>query len=154
MIPNDFIAKIAPTAQSSQVTTNIYSSFVIAEAALESGWGSSQLYVQANNIFGVKADSSWKGDTFSLQTNEYIDGKNVIVPALWRKYPDMLSCITDHASFLMNNHRYAPAFETNNVNDFVTAIAQAGYATDPNYSQKIMEIINFHNLTQYDQVTS
>ena len=151
MAPNDFIPVIAPAAQSSQVATNIPSSFVIAEAALESGWGSSGLYTQANNIFGVKADASWHGDVVFMPTHEVVNGATVIVPAQWRKYPDMLSCISDHAQFLLNNERYAAAFQTNNVTDFTNAIAAAGYATDPAYASKILEIINFHNLTQFDR---
>jgi flagellum-specific peptidoglycan hydrolase FlgJ len=153
MTPNDFITALAPAAQASQATTNVPASFVIAEAALESGWGVSQLFLKANNIFGVKADSSWHGDTLSLPTHEYENGDLVLVDAEWRKYPDELACINDHAQFLLTNPRYAPAFQTNNVSDFVTAVARAGYATDPQYASKIIQIIRFHNLTQYDTPT-
>ena len=152
MTPKDFISAIAPAARASQVTTNIPASFVIAEAALESGWGSSQLFTQANNIFGVKADKAWTGPTLSMPTHEFENGASVLVNALWRKYSDQLSCITDHAQFLLNNERYKPAFQTATVGGFVNAVAAAGYATDPQYASKIMEIVNFHNLTQYDEV--
>lgn len=151
MAPNDFFNLIAPAAKSSSVATGIYASFTMAEAALESGWGESGLAQTANNYFGVKADPSWTGDTVSIPTKEYLNEQWVTVDALWRKYPDLLSCLSDHAQFLLDNPRYKPAFAAANVNDFTNAIAAAGYATDPQYAQKIMEIINFHNLTQYDE---
>ena len=150
MAPSDFFNLIAPAAKSSSVATGIYASFTMAEAALESGWGESGLAKTANNYFGVKADPSWTGDTVSIPTKEYLNEQWVTVEAQWRKYPDLLSCLSDHAQFLLDNPRYQPAFATNNVNDFTNAIAAAGYATDPQYAQKIMEIINFHNLTTYD----
>ena len=151
MTPTDFINKIAPLAQSSFAATGIWPSFVIVQAIFESSWGSSQLAQQANNIFGVKADPSWTGPTLSMQTGEFIDGVEKTVPALWRSYPDWLSAISDHAAFLHNNERYAAAFQTNNVNDFIHAIAAAGYSTNPNYAQMLIDEISARNLTQYDK---
>jgi len=151
MTPQQFISEITPYAQQSQESTNIPSSFVVSEAALESGWGSSQLALQAFNLFGVKADSSWHGPVLTLPTKEFIKCVWVTQQAKWRKYDSWLSCISDHATFLLTNPRYAPAFKTTNVSDFVHAISSAHYASDPLYSNKIMEIITQHNLTQYDK---
>ena len=151
MTPQDFIAALGPAAQAAQAVTKVYASFTIAEAALESGWGASELAREAFNLFGVKADKSWKGYTFSLPTKEFIQNQWVTVSALWRKYTNWQQCLVDHGNFLLDNPRYQPALNTTNVADFTQAIAAAGYATDPQYSQKIMEIINFHNLTQFDR---
>jgi flagellum-specific peptidoglycan hydrolase FlgJ len=150
MTPQDFIAAIAPAAQTSAATTKIPASFVIAEGALESGWGASQLAQQGMNLFGVKADASWHGDILTMNTREFLNGAWVMVPAKWRKYPDWLSCIQDHAAFLLDNARYKPCFACTDVPDFVAALAKAGYATDPDYAAKIMAVIHSHNLTQFD----
>ena len=150
MTPEDFIKTIAPAAQSSMRSTHIPASFVIAEAALESGWGLSLLVVEGRNLFGVKADASWHGDILTMRTREFLHGQWVIVPALWRKYPDWLSCITDHAEFLQDNPRYKAAFLHTDVEAFTRAVAAAGYATDPDYADKIISVIRAHNLTQFD----
>lgn len=150
MTPQDFISAIAPAAQQSAVQTNIPASFVVADAALESGWGASQLTQQAMNLFGVKADSSWTGPTYAIATREYLNGSWTMVNALFRKYSDWLGSISDHAAFLMSNPRYAPAFACSDGPSFAVAVARAGYATDPQYAQKIIAIINAHGLTSLD----
>lgn len=150
MTPQDFIGAIAPAARASMQTTKIPASFTVAEGALESGWGMSQLCKQAYNLFGVKADAAWHGPTFELDTAEYIKGERVIVPAKWRKYGSWLEAIQDHASFLIANPRYRPAFAYTNGATFSIAIAAAGYATDPKYGQKLVSIIRTHNLSSLD----
>ena len=150
MNPNDFIAAIGPSARASMAKTRIPASFTIAEGALESGWGSSQLAAQAHNLFGVKADPSWHGEVLTMRTREFIGGQPVIVPALWRKYPDWLSCMQDHAAFLLTNPRYETAFSCSDSEAFAHAIAKAGYATDPDYAAKIIAVMHSHNLKQFD----
>ena len=152
MSPKDFIEAIAPAAQTSMQATKIPASFVIAEGALESGWGSSMLAEKGLNLFGVKADPSWKGATIDMRTREFLHGEWVIVPAKWRKYADWLDCINDHANFLLDNPRYKPAFEhSDDAESFTRAVAAAGYATDPTYAGKIISIIRGHDLTQFDK---
>ena len=150
MTPQAFIAALGPAATASMVSTRIPASFVVAEGALESAWGSSQLALQALNLFGVKADPSWHGPTFSLQTREFIQGKPVIVPALWRKYGGWAACIADHAQFLTRNPRYAGCFIHRDGPSFAQAVAAAGYATDPDYAQKITQLITQHGLAVLD----
>ena len=150
MTPSDFIAAVGPAAQQSAASTGIPASFTVAEAALESGWGSSGLTVNAMNLFGIKADPSWTGPTWSQQTREFLNGQWVMVPALWRKYSDWLGSITDHAAFLITNPRYNAAFNCTDGPSFAQAVAAAGYATDPDYATKIIEIINAHGLASLD----
>lgn len=150
MKPDDFIAAIAPAAVASAKLTKIPASFTIAEGALESGWGSSGLLVQCCNMFGVKADKAWAGEILSMPTLEYINGKKVTVIAKWRKYPNWQACIDDHAKFLLTNKRYAGAFKFTDAAGFTRAVAAAGYATDPQYADKILSIIRSHNLTRFD----
>jgi flagellum-specific peptidoglycan hydrolase FlgJ len=150
MTPDEFIAAVGPAARSSAAMSKIPASFVVAEGALESGWGGSQLCTEAFNLFGVKADPSWTGSIFILRTREYLDGHWTIEQAKWRKYKDWLGSIQDHASFLLSNPRYQPAFAYTSGTTFAMAIAAAGYATDPQYGQKIISIIKAHNLSSLD----
>jgi flagellum-specific peptidoglycan hydrolase FlgJ len=150
MTPSDFIHTIAASAQASMRTTHIPASFVVAEGALESGWGTSELTRDACNLFGVKADPSWCGPVLEMRTREFLHGKWVIVPAMWRKYSNWLGCITDHAAFLLDNPRYKPAFQHQDGEGFARAVAAAGYATDPQYASKLIEIINAHGLAALD----
>ncbi|RKP50499.1 glycoside hydrolase family 73 protein [Trinickia fusca] len=150
MSPQDFIASLAPAARASAENTRIPASFVVAEGALESGWGTSRLAVEGFNLFGVKADASWHGPVLAMPTREYLGGQWVMVPANWRKYGDWLGSITDHASFLLENPRYQPAFACTSGAAFAEAIAKAGYATDPQYAAKIASIIGTHGLDALD----
>jgi flagellum-specific peptidoglycan hydrolase FlgJ len=152
MTPADFIAAIAAGACACMAKTRIPASFTIAQAALESGWCHSALAFEARNLFGVKADASWHGETIDMPTREYLRGQWVTVPAKWRKYLTWETCIEDHAGFLLYNPRYHAAFEhCDDVEAFVKAIAKAGYATDPDYPAKVISIIQSHDLKRFDQ---
>lgn len=151
MTPKDFIAAIGPAAQESAHITGIPASFSIAQAALESGWGESQLARDAFNLFGVKADKAWKGNVLYLPTKEFIDGKWVSITASWRKYAGWLDAINDHARFLLLNPRYKLAFTGHRTGeDFARMIQACGYATDPRYAEKVCQIIRQYKLDQYD----
>lgn len=146
MISKDFIALIYPYAKTSSVYTEIPYGFTIAEAALESGWGESMLFKEAMNLFGVKADSSWNGELLSMNTKEFINGAWVTIPAKWRKYSNLQDCIDDHSQFLIQNPRYKDCFQYTSSSDFAIAVAKAGYATDPDYSDKLCSIIEKYDL--------
>lgn len=150
MTPQEFIAAIGPAAQASAAKTQIPASFTTAQAALESGWGKSQLAREAFNLFGVKADASWQGDVLEMPTREFLGGQWVTVIARWRRYPGWLECLDDHAAFLLQNPRYRPAFQFQDGPRFASAIARAGYATDPTYSAKIISIIQGRGLAALD----
>lgn len=152
MTPAAFIAAIAPGAVACMAKTRIPASFTIAQAALESGWCHSALAFEAHNLFGVKADASWHGETITMPTREYLHGRWVTVQAKWRKYQTWEACIEDHAGFLLYNPRYHAAFAArDDVEAFIQAIAKAGYATDPNYPAKVISIIHSHDLKRFDQ---
>jgi len=150
MKPQDFIALIGPAAQASRLQTGIPASFVVAQAALESGWGESGLAKRAKNLFGIKADSRWRGETLILQTKEFIRGQWVVVPAKWRKYASWQESIDDHAAFLKQNPRYQPCFQCLKAEAFAQALAKAGYATDPGYADKVINLMNQHKLQTLD----
>lgn len=155
MKPQDFIAAIVPAAQMSAARTRIPASFTVAQAALESSWGASDSARLGFNLFGIKADASWKGPTFTLPTTEYVAGKRVTVLARWRQYNSWFASIEDHARFLLENPRYKPAFACTDGPSFARAVAEAGYATDPQYATKLVATITGRRLTQFDEpVTS
>lgn len=151
MSPADFIAAIAPAAQACQRTSGIPASFTIAQAALESSWGSSQLSRTGCNLFGVKADPSWKGDVTWMDTKEFEHGKPVMVPAKWRCYRGWGECLADRAEFFRKNKRYAACFTETTGEGWCRAVAAAGYATDPDYAKKIIAVIRGRNLTKFDK---
>ena len=150
MKTQDFIDLIGPAARASAKATGVPASFTVAEAALESGWGESLLARQGKNLFGVKADPAWHGDVLTLNTREFLHGTWVMVPARWRKYADWQACMDDHAAFLHQNRRYAPCFACTTGDAFAKAVAQAGYATDPDYAAKLVSIIDAHQLAALD----
>lgn len=154
MTPAAFIAALTPAALACQRQTQVPASLTIAQAALESGWGGSQLAVQGFNLFGVKADASWKGPVLTMNTREVIHGQWVMVPARWRKYSSWQGSIDDHAAFLLDNPRYHAAFMFHDGVRFAQAVAAAGYATDPNYADKVIGVIHAHNLGTLDRVTA
>jgi len=149
MTPADFISALKPSAIASAATSRVPASFCIAQAAVESGWGESQLARQAKNLFGVKSTSDWTGEVLAMPTREFLNGSWTYQTALWRVYPDWLACMDDHARFLAQNPRYRAAFGLSG-QEFARAIAKAGYATDPAYGTKLVQIIRTHDLESLD----
>lgn len=144
MKPDDFIKALTPAAQDTWKRACIPASFSIAQAALESGWGESKLSKEGFNFFGIKATKDWKGEVLIYNTQEFIGGKEVTVSARWRKYSSFADCLKDRELFFKQNPRYAPAFvRGHNIAGacFAQLIFLAGYATDPNYVDKIQSII-------------
>ena len=150
MNPSEFIMRLTTAAVASAKTTGVPASITIAQAALESAWGESGLARNGNNLFGIKADSLWRGQTLTLNTKEFIKGQWVVVPALWRKYPSWQASIDDHAAFLKHNPRYKACFACTTAPAFAQALAKAGYATDPVYADKVIGLIKQHNLLDLD----
>ena len=150
MIPAEFIMRLTSPAVESQRKSGVPASISIAQAALESAWGESGLVKAGNNLFGIKADSRWRGETLTLNTREFIKGHWVVVPALWRKYPSWQASIDDHAAFLKLNPRYKACFLCTTSPTFARALAQAGYATDPDYANKLIALMSKHQLQSFD----
>ncbi len=127
--------------------SKIPASFTVAQACLESGWGT---HAPGFNLFGIKSTPDWVGPTTTLATHEVVNGHTVTVEASFRAYPDWLASLRDHAAFLTDNPRYTNAFNFTDGADFAQAIQACGYATDPHYAEKIISIIDVHNLSVLD----
>jgi len=147
MTPAEFIAQILPGAQACQRATGIPASFTIAQAALESGWGSR---APGNNLFGVKADKAWNGPTVNVPTHEVIKGVRIAITDKFRAYPNWAACVLDRAAFFKANPRYATCFREKTGEGWARAVAAAGYATDPNYAASLIAVMLGRKMAQYD----
>lgn len=145
--PAGFIAAIAPAAQACAKRTGVPASVTVAQAALESSWGRR---APGMNLFGIKADASWRGPVTSQVTHEVVDGETITITARFRAYSDWQGSINDHAAFLTGNPRYRPAFAFKDGPSFARAIAKAGYATDPLYADKLIAIMSTRGLGALD----
>jgi flagellar rod assembly protein/muramidase FlgJ len=133
--PEAFVASIAPTAKAVAEELGIDPRIVIAQAALETGWGTS---VKGNNLFGIK--SHGKKDGLMVQTHEVVDGKRIKVRDSFRQYDSYDESIADYGSFLQQNKRYKPMLQAATLREQVKALGKSGYATDPEYADKVMAI--------------
>jgi len=152
MTKADFIAAIAPAAHASMLVTGIPASFTLAQAALESGWGTSKPYAMACNLFNIKADPSWHGPVYQMASTEHIAGKDVVQPANWRMYPNWQACIDDRAKFFAENHRYDNCRHLVGGEAWARTVAADHYATDPFYADKLLAVIRSNNLTHFDSL--
>ncbi|QOY94083.1 glucosaminidase domain-containing protein [Massilia sp. UMI-21] len=114
-------------------------------------WGlPSKLASRGRNLFGVKADRAWKGETLDMLTTEVVRGKSIKVVAKWRVYPTWDACILDRAKFFRDNPRYSKCWAEKTGAGWARAVHAAGYATDPAYSDKLIATMNARNLTRFD----
>jgi flagellar rod assembly protein/muramidase FlgJ len=133
--PEAFVASIAPTAKAVAEELGIDPRIVVAQAALETGWGTS---VKGNNLFGIK--SHGKKDGLMMQTHEVVDGERINVRDSFRQYDSYDESIADYGSFLQQNKRYKPMLQAATLQEQVEALGKSGYATDPEYADKVMSI--------------
>ena len=133
--PEAFIASIASTAKAVAKELGIDPRIVIAQAALETGWGTR---VKRNNLFGIK--SHGKADGLMVQTHEVVDGKRIKVRDSFRQYDSYDESIADYGSYLQQNKRYKPMLQAATLQEQVEALGKSGYATDPEYADKVMAI--------------
>lgn len=148
-----FIDKIAEKTIASCKEVNLLPSPSIAQAIIESAHGTSQLAVEANALFGIKADSRWNGKTYQKSTKEFQNGQYVDVVAKFRMYDTWDDSIEDHAQFLIKNKRYSNLVGVKDYKEYCKLIKEDGYATSPTYTQTLIDCIEKYNLTQYDTDT-
>lgn len=153
MIKNDFINLVAPIIQNENKKRNypLFTSVVIGQACLETGFGASSLMMKAKAIFGIKASASWQGKVYNAKTKECYDGVNyTTINDSFRAYNNFEDSVADYFKLITTSARYRRACTTSTPLECITAIKNGGYATDPNYIKSIMNIINSYNLTKYD----
>ncbi|MET1078208.1 MAG: flagellar assembly peptidoglycan hydrolase FlgJ [Pseudomonas sp.] len=141
---DDFIATLLPMAQAAADKIGVDPRYLVAQAALETGWGKSVIRQQdgssSHNLFGIKTHD-WEGESTRVQTTEYVGGKQVKQAASFRAYDSFEQSFDDYVTFLQGNGRYQKALgATDNPQRFVKELQQAGYATDPQYARKVAQI--------------
>ncbi|WP_332856493.1 glycoside hydrolase family 73 protein [Duganella sp. S19_KUP01_CR8] len=143
-LQQQFLASIKPWAEETAGKLGVSPDVVAAHAALESGWGRNPLRqagVDSNNLFGLKAGGNWQGAVAAASTTEYEHGAMLRKVERFRSYPDTASAFRDYADMLTSNPRYQAALNTgNDARAFAQGLAQGGYATDPNYADKLSKL--------------
>lgn len=153
MTNQEFISKIAPLVKAENKKRNnpLFSSVVIAQACLETGYGKSQLMMTANAIFGIKATSTWTGKVYSSKTKEVYNGNPVYIRDKFRAYNSLEDSIADYFNLITTSTRYRKAVTSESPRACIEAIKNGGYATDPDYVKLVMNIIEAYGLTRYDE---
>lgn len=130
-------------SQQAEQAGHIYPDMAACEAALESGYGTSALAIEGNNLFGCHQHKVPIYETMSLPTREYINGQYVQEPALWVKYPSLAACFADRVATLQRLARfftnYTNALVAANPIDYVTAVSKS-WSTDPDRAAKCIAI--------------
>lgn len=144
--PQEFVEKFAPHAIEAAKKLGVSVRALLAQAALETGWGKhmpAQGATASNNMFGIKAGSSWDGKRVNVPTLEYENGVAVRKKDSFRAYDSPSESFKDYADMVASSPRYAKAVgRGDDIAGFAEALTQGGYATDPSYAQKLTDIAN------------
>lgn len=152
----NFTDHLAPFAVKHGQANGVLPSLIIAQGILESASGTSELAVNANNLFGIKAGSGWSGEVYTKRTAEHKDKEIEYIHADFRRYPSDEGCVIDlvhkytHGTGWEDHNRYAAVLGQTDYRKTTQALKEAGYATDPNYPTKLNKLIEQYDLTQYD----
>lgn len=136
-------------ARTAQAACRVPASISIAQWALESRWGA-HMPPGSNNPFGVKAVGTEPYVSSTTREFDKATQQDVTITARFRKYESLADAFQEHAEFLVANRRYLSCFQTADAFDFAKELQTCGYATDPDYAEKLGEIIRAHDLTEYD----
>ncbi|GAA5213885.1 flagellar assembly peptidoglycan hydrolase FlgJ [Corallincola platygyrae] len=144
--PQAFVQSVMPYAEKAAKALGTSPTVLIAQAALETGWGQKAIKrldgSSSNNLFNIKADQRWSGDSVSVNTLEYEQGVAVKERAAFRAYDSVAASFNDFVEFLQNSPRYQDAInQSSNSASFLQELQKAGYATDPRYADKVMGVL-------------
>ncbi|MBI3286335.1 MAG: flagellar assembly peptidoglycan hydrolase FlgJ [Burkholderiales bacterium] len=147
----EFQQKLETHAEQASLETGIPAKFLLGQAALESGWGKREIKSAdgsaSHNIFGIKAGSSWKGKTVNAVTTEYVNGVAYKKVEKFKAYDSYAEAFKDYAKLLTKNPRYENVLaNAKDASSFAYGLQRAGYATDPQYANKLSKIIK-HTLS-------
>ncbi|AGA92157.1 flagellar rod assembly protein/muramidase FlgJ [Thioflavicoccus mobilis 8321] len=149
---DEFVAAVMPHAIEVGAELGADPRLLVAQAALETGWGRSIIRngdgTSSHNLFNIKAHRSWDGPVASVHTREFMRGSEVTVQAEFRSYDSFADSFRDYVDFLRSNPRYRTALtRTQDPEAFARSLQNAGYATDPAYADKIMQIYGSERLS-------
>jgi peptidoglycan hydrolase FlgJ len=144
--PEEFINAMRPYAEAAASELGIPANVLLAQSALETGWGNKVIQhdngKSSHNLFGIKADARWQGQQVNVSSLEYVDGKAKREFSNFRVYESYQHSFEDYVDFIKSNDRYRNALQSKNDGEaYVNALQEAGYATDPQYANKIIDIV-------------
>ncbi|MCT6663545.1 flagellar assembly peptidoglycan hydrolase FlgJ [Enterobacter mori] len=140
-----FISRLLRPAQEAAQQSGLHPHLILAQAALESGWGKREIPAAdgspSHNLFGIKATGDWRGKTTEITTTEYVNGVKQKVKAAFRVYDSYEHALSDYAKLLTKNPRYRGVVQSDSPEQGAKALQAGGYATDPAYAKKLITII-------------
>lgn len=140
-----FISRLLRPAQIAARQSGVHPQLILAQAALESGWGQREIPTAdgrpSHNLFGIKAGGDWQGKTTEVMTTEYINGVKQKIKASFRVYDSYEHALADYTKLLTKNPRYAGVAHSRSPEQAAKALQAGGYATDPAYAKKLISII-------------
>jgi len=143
----EFVALHSEAARNAEGASGIPASFLVAQAAHETGWGKKAIRMadgsNSFNLFGIKAGADWKGATATITTTEFIDGQPKKVAQRFRAYSSYDESFADYARLMKTSRRYRDVVASaESAHGFAQGLQRAGYATDPAYADKLGRVIN------------
>ena len=150
----DFVRKLQPFAEQAARELGVEPKVLLAQAALETGWGRSVIKnsdgSNSFNLFNIKAGKSWQGNQARVSTLEFEQGVAKKVNAGFRTYNSFKESFQDYVKFIKTNPRYGDALkQAGNAENYLRELQQAGYATDPKYVDKIMSIYHSSAMSEF-----
>jgi flagellar protein FlgJ len=154
----DFVQKLYPCAVQAAKELGVEPKVLLAQAALETGWGRSVIKnsdgSSSFNLFNIKASKAWHGGQAQVSTLEFEQGIAKKVNAGFRSYASFQESFQDYVDFIKSNPRYGNALQqVGNGERYLQALQQAGYATDPNYADKVMGIYHSSAMSEFEPQT-
>jgi peptidoglycan hydrolase FlgJ len=144
---SEFVATHTEAAKKAEAKTGIPASFMVAQAAHETGWGKKNIRMadgsNSFNLFGIKADANWKGPVAQITTTEFVNGQPKKMVQAFRAYSSYDESFADYARMMKTSPRYRDAVaQASDAAKFAQGLQRAGYATDPAYADKLGRVIN------------
>lgn len=151
-----YIETYLNTAIDEMDRVGIPTSITLAQGMLESAYGSSELATGANNHFGIKCHKGWAGETYYCKSKEHTERGVAKSSHCFRKYATVQASYVDHSNFLASRSHYSFLFEMTDADykKWAKGLLKAGYATDPSYANKLIQVIEKYNLHTYDRYTN
>jgi flagellar protein FlgJ len=154
-VPSDpaaFTAALRPHAERAGARLGVSPDVLIAQAALETGWGEGMIRHADGrpsfNVFNIKAGTAWSGERVARETLEYVDGSPRRLQAEFRAYPSLAAAFDDYVELIERSPRYRDALAAGDAEGYVRALQRGGYATDPVYADKVLAVLDSGPLGQ------
>ena len=141
-----FVDRMAPAAKLASQASGVPAELILAQAALETGWGSKPIRTDAgadsHNLFGIKAGRHWTGKTTNISTTEYVGGNATSMVEPFRVYESADQSFMDYARLISKSSRYSSVVNANSAKEAAYQLQYSGYATDPEYGNKLVAVMD------------